>query len=109
MSFITDWALKRGPVTILAFVIVLAGGVATFRSLPVEVLPRVQFPLLLVSVPYQNAGAEDVVSDVTVPVEQLGSGLDGLKSVQSTSMEGVSTVLFSYQYGIDMDLSLIHI
>ncbi len=105
MSFITDWALKRGPVTILAFVIVLAGGVATFRSLPVEVLPRVQFPLLLVSVPYQNAGAEDVVSDVTVPVEQLGSGLDGLKSVQSTSMEGVSTVLFSYQYGIDMDVA----
>ncbi len=105
MSFITDWALKRGPVTILAFLIVLVAGVMTFRNLPVEVLPRVQFPLLAVSMSYENATAMDVVSDITIPVEQIGANLEGLQSVQSVSGEGMATILFSYEYGVDMDIA----
>jgi len=105
MSFITDWALKRGSVTILGFLIVLVAGVITFRNLPVEVLPRVQFPLLAASISYENANTMDVVSDITVPVEKIGANLDGLKSVQSVSTDGITTILFSYEYGIDMEIA----
>ena len=67
MTYITGLALRRGPVTILAFVLILAAGLFTFVNLPVEVLPRVQFPLMTVNVDYPNAGSEEVLKDVTYP------------------------------------------
>ncbi|MDC0035610.1 efflux RND transporter permease subunit, partial [Chloroflexi bacterium] len=103
MTYITSLALRRGSVTILAFILVLAAGIYTFISLPVEVLPRVQFPLMTVSVDYPNAGSEDVASAVTYPLEQHLNGLDNLDSIQSTSIEGTSILLLFYEYGSDMD------
>ena len=103
MSYITDLALRRGSVTVLAFVIILAAGIFTFTSLPVEVLPRVQFPLLTVNVDYPNAGSEEVVQAITEPLEQHISGSGNLESIQSTSVEGKSILLLFYEYGSDMD------
>ena len=103
MSYITDLALRRGSVTVLAFIIILAAGIFTFTSLPVEVLPRVQFPLLTVNVDYPNAGSEEVVQAITEPLEQHISGLGNLESIQSTSVEGKSILLLFYEYGSDMD------
>ena len=76
MTYFTDLALKRASVTILAFLLVLGYGIFTFSQLPVEVLPRVQFPLLTVSAAYPNAGSEDVVQYVTEPLENQVSGLE---------------------------------
>ena len=103
MTYITGLALRRGPVTILAFVLVLAAGVFTFVNLPVEVLPRVQFPLMTVNVDYPNAGSEEVVKAVTYPLEQHLNGLDNLETIQSTSIEGTSILLLFYEYGSDME------
>ena len=103
MSYITDLALRRGSVTVLAFIIILGAGIFTFISLPVEVLPRVQFPLLTVNVDYLNAGSEEVVEAVTQPLEQHISGLGNLESIQSTSVEGKSILLLFYEYGSNMD------
>ena len=103
MTYITGLALRRGPVTILAFILVLAAGVFTFVSLPVEVLPRVQFPLMTVNVDYPNAGSEEVVKSVTYPLEQHLNGLDNLETIQSTSIEGASILLLFYEYGSNME------
>ena len=105
MTYFTDLALKRASVTILAFLLVLGYGIFTFSQLPVEVLPRVQFPLLTVSAAYPNAGSEDVVQYVTEPLENQVSGLEGLNSVQSITFEGSTLLLMFYDYGIDMDIA----
>ncbi len=103
MTYITGLALRRGPVTILAFVLILAAGLFTFVNLPVEVLPRVQFPLMTVNVDYPNAGSEEVLKDVTYPLEQHLNGLDNLETIQSTSIEGTSILLLFYEYGSNME------
>ena len=105
MTYFTELALKRASVTILAFLLVLGYGIFTFSQLPVEVLPRVQFPLLTVSASYPNAGSEDVVQYVTEPLEKQVSGLEGLNSVQSITFEGSTLLLMFYDYGIDMDVA----
>jgi len=103
VTYITGLALRRGPVTILAFVLILAAGLFTFVNLPVEVLPRVQFPLMTVNVDYPNAGSEEVLKDVTYPLEQHLNGLDNLETIQSTSIEGTSILLLFYEYGSNME------
>ena len=102
MSFLTSMALRRRSVTILAVIMVLVGGVQTYRSLPVELFPEIEFPLVTVSTFYPSANPDAVVRDVTSPIEKAISGIDGLEQVQSTSSENRSLILANFKFGTDM-------
>ncbi len=103
MSFLTRLALSRRPVTVLIMILVLVGGILTYRSLPVELFPDIEFPLVTVLTFYPSASSETVVQDVTQPIENAISSLDGLEDIQSTSLENRSVVLANFTFGTDMD------
>ncbi|MCH7787322.1 MAG: efflux RND transporter permease subunit, partial [Chloroflexi bacterium] len=103
MSFLTGLALSRRPVTVLIMILVLVGGILTYRSLPVELFPDIEFPLVTVATFYPSASSETVVQDVTLPIENAISSLDGLENIQSTSLENRSIVLANFTFGTDMD------
>jgi HAE1 family hydrophobic/amphiphilic exporter-1 len=102
MDWLTKLALNRRTVTTLAIVLVLAAGIFTYRTLPVELFPEVEFPLVTVTAFYPSANPEAVARDVTVPIENAMSGLGGLESVQSFSSENRSIILASFEFGTDM-------
>ena len=102
MSFLTGLALRRRSVTMLLILLLLGGGVLTYRSLPVELFPEIEFPLITVSTFYPSANPEAVVRDVTTPIENLISRIDGVESVQSVSSENRSLILANFTFGTDM-------
>ena len=102
MTFLTSFALRRPTVTLLTIILVLAGGVFSYRSMQVELFPQIEFPLVTVIASYPSADPEAVVRDVTEPIERAISGADGLETVQSSSSEGRVIVLGTFQYGTDM-------
>ena len=102
MTFLTSFALRRPTVTILAIILVLAGGVFSYRSMQVELFPQIEFPLVTVIASYPSADPGAVVRDVTEPIERAISGADGLETVQSSSSEGRATVFATFTYGTDM-------
>ena len=102
MRFITAAAISRRTVTLLAVIILLAGGVFAYNSLQVELFPEIEFPLVVVTTSYPSADPEGVVKDVTEPIERVIDGAEGLESVQSTSFEGNSIVLATFKFGTDM-------
>ncbi len=103
MDWITKLALNRRSVTTLTIVLVLAAGIFTYRTLPVELFPEIEFPLVTVTTFYPSANPEAVARDVTGPIENVMSGLDGLESVQSFSSENRSIILGTFEFGTDMD------
>ncbi len=102
MTFLTSFALRRPTVTLLTIILVLAGGVFSYRAMQVELFPQIEFPLVTVIASYPSADPEAVVRDVTEPIERAISGADGLETVQSSSSEGRVIVLSTFQYGTDM-------
>ena len=102
MRFITAAAIRRRTVTLLAVIILLAGGVIAYNSLQVELFPEIEFPLVTVTTSYPGADPEGVVQDVTFPIERAISGAAGLETVQSSSFEGNSIVLATFKFGTDM-------
>ena len=102
MRFITAAAISRRTVTLLAVVLLLAGGVFAYNSLQVELFPEIEFPLVVVTTSYAGADPEGVVQDVTSPIERAISGAEGLETVQSNSFEGNSIVLATFAFGTDM-------
>ena len=102
MGFLTAAALQRRSVTVLAIILVLAAGVFTYRTLPVELFPEIEFPLVTVVTFYPSANPDAVVQDVTGPIENAMSGVDGLESLQSISSENRSVILATFEFGTDM-------
>ena len=102
MHFITAAAIRRRTVTLLAVILLLAGGVYAYNSLQVELFPEIEFPLVVVTTSYPSSDPEGVVNDVTEPIEQVIEGAEGLETIQTTSFEGNSIVLATFAYGTDM-------
>ncbi len=88
--------------TIILVVLTLTlAGLATFFSLPRELNPNIQIPIVFVATPFPGAGPEDVEQLVTVPIEDAVSGLSGVKKVSSVSQENISTLSIEFGSGTD--------
>ena len=88
--------------TIILIVLTLTlAGLTTFFSLPRELNPNIQIPIVFVSTPFPGAGPEDVEKLVTVPLEDAVSGLSGVQKVSSVSQENISTLNIEFSSGTD--------
>ena len=102
MTLLTRLAFRWRALTILAMLLVMAGGAFTLTRMQIELFPDIDFPLITVSALYPTADPETVLQDITIPVENAVFGLSGLKSVRSTSAPNLSFVLAEFEFGTDM-------
>jgi len=100
---LTKLALKR-PVTIcMAILTLLVFGIGSALTAPMELMPDMEMPVLIVMNMYAGAAPEDVEDQVTSYIEDAVSTLSGVKNVQSTSLENASIVMIEFDYGTDID------
>lgn len=100
---LTRLALKR-PVSVVLIILALAVfGLSSIPEFKMQLIPDMDMPMLIVMTAYPGADPESVEELVTSVVEDAGSVLSGIESVTSQSSANVSTVLFSYEYGVDID------
>ena len=102
MAYITQLSLRWRFGTILATLLIVAGGLWTLTRLPIELFPDIDFPLITVATAYPQADSTAVLQDVTIPMEDTFTGLEGLKTVQSISSPGFSMVIVEFEFGTDM-------
>jgi len=94
------------PVLVLVLVTaIMVLGAISFMGLPLDMLPDMTFPMLLVTTSYEGAGPHEVESMVTRPIEETVSTLDNLQNVSSTSSPENSMVMVAFDWGTDMDVA----
>ena len=103
LTYITRLALSRRPVTVLAILLLLGGGLFSALRLKIELLPDIEFPVITVSTFYPSANPDAVAEDVSIPIENLVTGLRGLERLQTFSSESLSLVIAEFEFGADMD------
>ncbi|HMB54622.1 MAG TPA: efflux RND transporter permease subunit, partial [Thermoanaerobaculia bacterium] len=103
MASITDLSIRRPVATAMAFLIVVTLGFISFRALPVDLLPKVEFTQLSVRVSYPNVGPREIEQIITDPIENAVSGLPNLERITSSSQEGRSWVRLEFGRGTDVD------
>jgi HAE1 family hydrophobic/amphiphilic exporter-1 len=103
MASITDVSIRRPVATAMGFLILIVIGIVSFRTLPVDLLPKVEFTQLTVSVNYSNVGPEEIEQIITDRIENVVSGLPNLERVTSESSEGRSRVRLEFARGTDID------
>jgi HAE1 family hydrophobic/amphiphilic exporter-1 len=100
---LTEISIRRPVATTMAFLILIVLGIVSFRSLPIDLLPKVEFTQLTVRVDYPNVGPEEVEQIITDRIENAVAGLPNLERVTSQSEEGSSRVRLEFARGTDID------
>ncbi|MCH3916581.1 MAG: efflux RND transporter permease subunit [Spirochaetia bacterium] len=100
---LSDSSIKR-PKTVLIFTLVLiALGLYTTRTLPIDTLPDMSLPYVIVITSDTNASPEEIESRVTKVLEGTFSGISGLKKVYSDSSAGTSMIMLEFTQSTDLD------
>src|SRR5258706_3164484 len=94
----------RRPVlaTVMSLMIVLLG-VISFQRLTVREYPKIDTPVVSVRTVYKGTSPQVMESQITQPLEDSISGIEGVRSVKSVSREEVSqiTVEFVLERNVD--------
>ncbi len=102
-------AVARPVAVLMVFAGLLLVGVQSYRRLPVDLLPSINYPNLTVITEYPEVPADDLARLVTQPLEERITGLAGVRQVVSRTREGASTVTVQYEWGTAMDFANLHL
>ena len=98
-------AIARPVAVAMFFLGVVFLGVLSFVRLPIDLLPDVAYPRLVVYTTHPGAAPAEVERFVTEPVEQAVSTVPGVQQVESVTREGYSLVTARFAWGTDMDFA----
>jgi hydrophobic/amphiphilic exporter-1 (mainly G- bacteria), HAE1 family len=100
----------RRPVAVAMLVLaVILLGIISFLRLPIDLLPDVSYPRLVVFTSYPEVAPAEVERLITERVEAQAAAVPGVERVTSVSREGVSMVTLRFAWGTDMDFAMLNV
>ncbi len=95
--------IQRPVMTTLVMASFTAFGLFAYFSLPVSDLPVVDFPTIQVNAALPGASPETMAASVATPLEREFSNIAGIKSMNSSSSQGSTSVTLEFDLDRDID------
>ena len=102
MSFLRT-IVARPVMTTMLVVILLVMGLYSYSHLNTELIPNINFPVIVVTTVYPGAAPGEVETQVTDRIEDAVSTLAGIDELTSDSMESLSQVVVQFELETDED------
>lgn len=102
MSFFTKFSLRNPFAVFLLCLLVTIGGLYSAGKFKQEQLPDIAFPMVGVTAVYPGASPEDVLNQVTIPLENALRNVEGVKNVYSMSSNSVASIQLEFSYSDDV-------
>jgi len=98
------------PVLTTAFflAVTLFGGLTALR-LGVDMLPKIEVPVVTVTTIYSGSSPREIANQVSKPIEDALSTLSGVDRIASISLEGASQIIVQFDYGVDVDVAAVDV
>ena len=103
MKGLVNFVLGNKLAVWLLTIIITASGIYSGTRMKMESIPDISIPYLIVMGVYPGAAPEQVMKEVSIPMEKAIEGLEDVNAVYSNSSSSVSQVQVEYEYGVDMD------
>ncbi len=102
---LTSLSLKRPVAVTVLVVAVFFVGLFSLTQLDVNYLPNISYPMVKVHVWWRGATADDIETNVADPLEEVISTVDGLDYIESSSIEGMYTLLINFAYDVNVEVA----
>ncbi|HET6490486.1 MAG TPA: efflux RND transporter permease subunit [Syntrophales bacterium] len=104
--WLADTSIRR-PVTATMFLMALVVlGIVSYPNIGVDLYPKVDFPIVNVTTRLKGASPEIMDIDVTDKIEESINTINGVKTISSQSVEGVSVVTVEFVLERNIDLAV---
>lgn len=100
---LSDLSIRRPVLAIVVNLVILLIGVICYDRLAVRQLPNVDVPVVTVATGYPGANAQVIESQITKPIEDTLSGIEGIDYIQSVSRAESSQVTVRFKLDRDAD------
>jgi len=100
---ITATTLQRPVAAVVIGIAVFATGLFSLSQLEVDYLPSITYPMVRIHVWWRGATPEEIDTNIADPLEQVMATVDNLDYLQSTSTEGMYTLLVNFRYGVKLE------
>ena len=101
--YITKAAIRRGVTFFMIYILAVGFGLFSLGRLRIDLWPSLDFPVIAVITQYTGVGPFDIETVVTRPIEESVASVQNVKTVSSTSRQGLSLILLEFDWGADMD------
>ena len=98
--FLSDLSIKQPVLATMMMAALAVLGLTSYQALKVDLFPDVEFPVVVVTTRYTGASPETVERDVTKKVEEAVNTVEGVRHIESTSQEGLSTIVVNFNIGV---------
>jgi len=95
---LTDIALKRPVTTMMFFLCFVVTGLLSSRLLPLEYFPSINFPGIIIQIPYPNSSAVEIEESITRPVEEVLSTMSSVKNLYSTTTDNNAQIFMQFDW-----------
>ncbi|MEH6414448.1 efflux RND transporter permease subunit [Pseudomonas sp. CGJS7] len=92
MSSVAEISIKRPITTIMLFVSMFVIGLIAAVRLPLESLPDISAPFLVVQLPYDGSTPEEVERTILRPAEEALATMTGIKSMHGNASSDAATI-----------------
>ena len=103
MASLSTISINRPVLSIVMSLVIILFGMIGFSYLGVREFPSVDPPVISVSTTYVGANADIIESQITEPLEEAINGIQGIRTITSTSREGRSNISVEFELGIDLE------
>ncbi|MCC7416197.1 MAG: efflux RND transporter permease subunit [Acidobacteria bacterium] len=98
--FLSDLSIKQPVFATMMMAALAVLGLTSYRALEVDLFPDVEFPIVTVTTRYTGASPETVERDVTKEIEEAVNTVEGVRHIESTSQEGLSSIVVTFEIGV---------
>lgn len=100
---ISTWAIEHPRPVILLFFLLCLGGLLAYWKLPIAGNPRVDLPIISVTVSQPGASSEELETNVARRLEEAVAGIAGVKHLTTTIAGGDVLLVAEFQLDANID------
>ena len=103
--WLTKLAISRRVTISMLIVGLVIMGFVGLSKMPWDLNPKVDFPMVSVTIPYPGASPQEIEQRVVKPLEDQVSVINNVDRVQSESQENVGSITIRFRYGTKVDVA----
>jgi hydrophobic/amphiphilic exporter-1 (mainly G- bacteria), HAE1 family len=96
MQKLAEICVRRPVFATMLILSITVVGVFSFRSLGVDLFPKIDLPTITVTVVNPGASPQEIETEITDKVESAVNTISSIDELRSTSVEGVSQVFITF-------------
>jgi hydrophobic/amphiphilic exporter-1 (mainly G- bacteria), HAE1 family len=100
---LTEISIKRPSLILVLFAVLIAMGIASYFTLPIELVPKFSPPVATIITIYPGASPGEVENSVSKVIEEAISSVEGVEEINVGSQENSSFIAVEFDQSADLD------